>query len=474
MEKKSWRGTRFKKKLNPKADDFLKSIAFDYKLLEYDIQGSIAHAKMLGKCGIIKKEASDTLVSGLKAVLKDYKKNKQKFITDADAEDVHVLVTDKLKGEIKSVAKKLHTGRSRNDQVALDVRLYCKDKINALTAGIGKLQEALLVFSKKHIDVAIPAYTHQRLAQWVLLPHCMLAYLEMFQRDKARLTNAYELLDELPLGSCALSGVSLPIDREYVAKLLGFSRVSKNSIDAVSDRDFVIEILSALAIFGMHTSRLSEDLILWSMRELSYLEIDESFCTGSSIMPHKKNPDVLEYMRGYAGKLYGNLVSLLVTMKGLPLSYNRDMQHDKEALFNSVEIVEAMLPLLAELLKNVKKSGGYERKKDRLKVDYSLDQGLYSVDFVEYLVTKGQSYEDAHDATGKLMRYCYDTGAKLEDLSVEQLRKYSRYFDEDIYAFTRAVDKTKKSINLKTSYGGTALKNVRKQIKHWERVLQNA
>jgi len=466
MKKKTWRGTRFKKSAHPKADKFLSSIAFDKKLIEYDIKGSIAHAKMLGKCGIIKQKEAKTLVKGLNAVLSKYKKGKLRI--DPEMEDAHLVVAKKLTAEVGNVSKKLHTARSRNDQVVLDVKMYCKEKIGMIIGSIKKLQKALLQFSKKSDQVIIPAYTHMQQAQCVSLAHYILAYVEMLKRDRMRIEGSFKILDEMPLGSCALSGVSLPIDRKYVAKVLGFSKVSNNSIDAVSDRDFIIEILGNLAILGMHLSRLSEDLILWSTKEFDFIEIGEAFCTGSSIMPHKKNPDVLEYVRGYTGRLYGNLNSLLVTMKALPLSYNRDMQHDKEVLFSSVEIAEDMLQVLAELCKDI--------KANRTKIAQALekDPGLYSVDIVEYLVKKGKSYKDAHDITGNILKHCYKkkiTKITKVTLPLNRLKAFSNVFGNDIYNITF---EPKKSVNLKTSYGGTAIKNVRSQIKNWEKALKNA
>jgi len=441
MTKKLWGKGRFKKELDPLADDFLKSISFDRILAKYDIAGSIAHAKMLGKCGIIKKSEANTLVRGLKAI--------KKFeIEKSMAEDIHTAITNLLRKKVGKVADKLHTARSRNDQVTLDTKMYCKAELNQMINHIVQLQKSFLKFAKKNIKVIIPAYTHMQPAQCVLLAHHILAYLEMLERDKARLEDAYERTDELPLGSCALSGTSLKIDRRYVAKLLGFSRVSNNSIDAVSDRDFIAEILSAIAILNMHLSRISEDFMLWSTKEYNFVDIDESFCTGSSIMPHKKNPDVLEYIRGYAGKSYGNLISLLVTMKALPLTYNRDMQHDKEPLFNSVKTTTQILELLSKLIENTKIC--HENVKEALKRDI----GIYSVDIVEdFVKNEGLSYAKAHEKTGKLMRCIYTKG-KSEKADIEK-------------NFT-----PEKSVNRKKSIGGTATELVKAQIKRWEEKLR--
>jgi len=455
MAQKLW-DSRFKKKLHPLAEDFLRSISFDKKLAESDIKGSIAHAKMLGKTKIIKKKEADILVRGLKSIKKDKKFAKQ--------EDIHTAVTNELYKKIGKIADKLHTARSRNDQVVLDVKIYCKDKLKEMQKFIERLQNEILKFAKSNIEVIIPAYTHMQPAQCVSLAHHMLAYLEMLERDKGRIKDAYKRTDEMPLGSCALSGTSLKIDRKYVAKLLGFSGISQNSIDAVSDRDFIIEILSSIATLDMHLSRISEDLILWSTKEYGFIDIDESFCTGSSIMPHKKNPDVLEYIRGYTGKSYGNLLSLLVTMKGLPLTYNRDMQHDKEALFNSIETNIKILELLSKLFENIKIN------KKNIDDIIKKDIGIYSVDIVEdFVENEGLSYKEAHKLTGMIMKDFYDKGGKIkEDLD-------ENFFPRDSYK--RLMKKTfepTKSMNLKTSIGGTAMKLVKAQIKKWDRCLRTA
>ena len=453
MAKKLW-DSRFKKKMDRLAENFLRSISFDKKLVEYDIKGSIAHAKMLGKCGIINKKESDNLVKGLKSIKKSdieniARKNKE--------EDIHSLVTNLLYKKAGKVADKLHTARSRNDQVVLDMRMYYKDKLNEMLELIKKLQKSFLKFAEKNIEIAIPAYTHMQPAQCVLLAHHILAYIEMFERDKERIKDAYKRTDELPLGSCALSGTHLNIDRKYVARLLDFSRISQNSIDAVSDRDFVIEILSVIAILSMHLSRISEDFILWSTKEYGFIDLDERFCTGSSIMPHKKNPDTLEYIRGYTGKFYGDLISLLVTMKGLSLTYNRDMQHDKTVSFNSVEAMEDMLVLLAKLVGNIKiNKKNIEKAIDR-------DKGVYSVDFVEdFIKNEKISYKKAHELVGKIMVEYY----KNKRFNKKQFpgKSYER--------LNKNTCSPKKSVDLKTSLGGTATKLVKRQIKNWERKLK--
>jgi len=447
MAKKLW-DSRFKKALNPLAESFLRSITFDKELAKYDIDGSIAHAKMLGKCKIIAKRDSDKLVRGLKSI-------KVKNVNSE--EDIHSAITNLLFKKLGNVSEKLHTARSRNDQVALDTRMYVKDKAKDIISRIKELQKGFLKFATKNLKVVIPAYTHMQQAQCVLLAHHVLSFIEMFERDKGRIADAYKRADVLPLGSCALSGTGLKIDRNYVAKLLNFSKISTNSMDAVSDRDFVIEFLSAIAILVMHLSRISEDFILWSTKEYDFIDIDESFCTGSSIMPHKKNPDVLEYIRGYAGKSYGNLLSLLVTMKGLPSTYNRDMQHDKEPLFESVKITSQILVLLAKLVNGIKIN-----KKSIEKI-INKDIGLYSVDMVEdFVKNEKKSYKEAHKSVGKIMIDAYANSNKLN----------KKLFPGNSYSRITKNLIPVKSVNLKISSGGTATKLVNEQIKRWEKSLR--
>jgi len=392
MTKKLW-GGRFSKNTDPMAEKFTSSIYTDIALAEYDIIGSIAHAKMLGKCNIIPKKDAAKIVKGLKAILKDFDSCKIKI--DPRAEDVHTLVQDLLKKKIGDAAKKVHTARSRNDQVSLDTRMFARDFLCALGGSINNLQESLneFVVKNKHVKT-LPGYTHMQHAQPINLSDYTGAYNAMLERDVDRLRDIYKRVNVLPLGSCALAGTSLPIDRKFVAKELGFSSIMLNTVDAVSDRDFVIEILGACAILGMHLSRLSEDLIIWSSSEFNFIDIDEAFCTGSSIMPQKKNPDVLELIRGSAGKLYGNLMSALVLMKGLPLSYNRDMQLDKEPLFDSLKTVNDELLVLAKLIK--------ASKLNKESIDKQLnDPGLYATKMAEDLVRKGVAFKDAHKIVGK-------------------------------------------------------------------------
>jgi len=459
MAKKLW-GTRFAKKTNLLTDNFTSSISFDKKLAKYDILGSIAHAKMLGARKIISAGDAALIVKGLSAILKDINSGKFKF--DLKAEDIHSNIQEVLFKKIGSAANKLHTARSRNDQIALDIRMYLREEIKELTKLIKSLQKSILNFAKNNSKVIIPGYTHLQTAQCVLFAHHLLAYIEGLERDKKRLLDAYERVSEMPLGSCALSGTGLPIDREYVARQLGFKSVTRNSIDSVSDRDSIIEVLADLSILAVHLSRISEDLILWSTKEFNFIDLDFSFCTGSSIMPHKKNPDVLELVRGFVGKIHGDFSSVLILMKGLPLSYNRDLQLDKPPLFNSVDTIKDILAILAELFKNV------TLKKDVI-AERLMDESLFSVDIVEHLIRKGLSYREAHDVVGRLVRESLDKGKNISSLELSELKKYSDKLDSGIKNILNAWA----SVNLKTSQGSTNPKLVAKQLAIWSKKLNS-
>jgi len=395
MAKKLW-GGRFSKKTDPLVEKFTSSLKTDIVLLEYDLLGSIAHANMLGKCKIIPLKDSKLIVNGLNSIVADLKSGRIKI--DDSAEDVHTLAQNLLEEKIGEPAKKLHTARSRNDQVSLDMRMYCRDFTADLINLISGFESALDLFVSKNKSVAnLPGYTHLQHAQPVSLKNYAAAYKEMFGRDKQRFAEILTRINVLPLGSCALAGTSLPIDRRYVAYQLKFAKVSANTLDAVSDRDFVIEFLNAIALVGMHLSRLAEDFIIWATSEFNFIDIDEKFCTGSSMMPHKKNPDVLELVRGSAGKLYGNLVAILVIMKGLPLAYNRDMQLDKEPLFDSLNTIKVQLEIMQRLLKNV--------KFNKSSIDKQLkDPGLYATLAAEKLVKKGVAFKDAHKIIGNKLK----------------------------------------------------------------------
>jgi argininosuccinate lyase len=457
MSKKLW-GTRFAKKTNLLVDKFTSSISYDSRLAKYDILGSISHADMLGKKKIIPPKDARLVVRGLKSILKSVKSGSFKF--DPGAEDIHSNIQDLLFKKIGESAGKLHTARSRNDQIVLDVKMYLKDESQNIIELITLLQKAILRFAKKNAKVVIPSYTHLQVAQCVLLAHHLLAYVEALERDKGRISDSLNRMDTMPLGSCALSGTGLPIDRDFVKKQLGFKKITENSIDSVSDRDFIIETLADLANLAVHLSRIAEDLILWSTKEFNFIDIDYSFCTGSSIMPHKKNPDVLELIRGSMGKIHGDLSSVLILMKGLPSSYNRDLQLDKPPLFGAIDLTKDMLEIFMALFENIV----IEKEAIAAKL---MDESLFSVDVVEYLIKRGLSYRQAHDIVGRMVRDCLDKGKSISSLSEIQLKKYSPKFDLSL----RKIMSAWASVNLKKSYGSTNPAMVSNQIKKWSRKL---
>ncbi|MCA9407731.1 MAG: argininosuccinate lyase, partial [Candidatus Omnitrophica bacterium] len=411
---KFW-GSRFEGSTDSLADKFSFSISYDYRLAKYDCIGGIAHAKMLGQCKIISSKDAAQITSGLQKLLKQIEKGSFKY--NPKAEDIHTNIQEELKKLIGEAADKLHTARSRNDLIVLDMKLYCLDQIEQIKTLIQQLQKAIVVFASKNKDVIVPAYTHLQAAQVVLLAHHMLAYVEMLERDKTRLTDAVKRMDANPLGSCALSGTSLAIDRSLTTKLLGFAMTTANSMDSVSDRDFIVETLSAIAIAGMHCSRIAEDMIIWATNEFNFVNIDWSLCTGSSIMPHKKNPDILELIRGETAKLYSNLSEVLVLLKGLSLTYNRDLQLDKPPLFESIEKMQDILQLLTKLFTGLK----INQQKIQPHIQ---NESLFSVDIMDYLINKNVSYRQAHDTVGRMIKECLDKGKKLSDLSLAELRKF--------------------------------------------------
>jgi len=457
MAKKLW-GTRFARKTSVLVDKFTSSITFDQRLARYDVLGSIAHAKMLGKKKIIPAGEAKRITSGLKSILKDIEAKRFKF--NPQSEDIHSNIQDLLFKKIGQSANRLHTARSRNDQVALDIRMYLKNEIQAITKFITLLQASLVRFSRSNAKVIVPGYTHLQVAQCVLLAHHILAYVEALERDKSRLNDTAGRADQMPLGSGAFSGTGLGIDRDYVRRELGFSSLTENSIDSVSDRDFIIEMLAGLAILSVHLSRIAEDLILWSTKEFNFIDIDFSFCTGSSIMPHKKNPDVLELIRGSVGRINGDLSSILMLMKGLPFSYNRDLQLDKPPLFDAIDTVKSILEIFVEIPKNI-------RINKRVVAARLMDESLFSVDVVEYLIKKGVSYRQAHDIVGRMVRDCLDRGRNISSLSPRELQKYSDKLKPDVKNILNAWA----SVNLKTSYGGTSPRLVARQIAKWEKKL---
>ncbi|MBI5204657.1 MAG: argininosuccinate lyase [Nitrospirae bacterium] len=456
--KKPWAG-RFAGKTSKIAEAFTESISFDKRLWRYDIEGSIAHAMMLGRQGIIPHKDSAKIITGLKSIAKGIEAGKFKF--SEELEDIHMNIEAALVKKTGAAGKKLHTARSRNDQVALDLRLYLRDETKGIISLIKNLQKTILSMAEKHSSVIMPGYTHLQRAQPVLLSHYLLAYIEMLQRDRNRFEDALKRINILPLGSCALSGTTLPIDRAYTAKLLGFEGISENSMDAVSDRDFAIEFLADAAILIMHLSRLAEELILWSTEEFSFIELPDAFTTGSSIMPQKKNPDVAELIRGKTGRVYGNLLSLLTIMKGLPLSYNRDMQEDKVPVFDTTDTVKACLTVLAQMLPEIKFNK--EKMHGAAEKAYST-----ATDIAEYLAKKRIPFREAHEVTGKIVLYCIKNKKELKGLSIDEFKKFSSAIDKDIYSRIRAGD----SIKAKTSRGGTAPSEVKKQIKRLKQVIK--
>lgn len=449
--KKPWSG-RFKEKTAEIVERYTESISFDKRLWKYDIEGSIAHAKMLSKQGIIPKKDADKIIKGLKEIYREIEDGKFKF--KEELEDIHMNIETALIERVGEVGGKLHTARSRNDQVALDLRLYLRAEVKEIIDLLTNLERVLVNIAEKNLGIIMPGYTHLQRAQPVLLSHHLMAYAHMFERDMMRFEDSLKRINVLPLGSCALAGTSLPIDRHYVAELLGFDSVSENSMDSVSDRDFVIEFLANASILMMHTSRMAEELILWSSEEFSFIELPDAFTTGSSIMPQKKNPDVAELMRGKTGRVYGNLLSLLTTMKGLPLTYNRDMQEDKEPIFDTVDTVKLTLNALIEMLPNIRFNE--KRMKDTADAAFST-----ATDIAEYLVKKGIPFRTAHVITGKIVRYCIEKSKGLSDISLSEYRSFSKEIDSDIYIYIT----TDESIKKKDSYGGTSYEKVKEQIK---------
>jgi len=454
---KLW-GARFEKKSDPLADQFTFSISYDHRLAKYDVKGSIAHAQMLGKQGIIPKADFAKIVTGLKKILAQIEAGKFKY--DPKAEDIHTDIQHKLQLLVGKSAEKLHTARSRNDQVVLDMKLFCRDEITQLLAAVASLQEAVIDFAIKNKDVIIPAYTHLQAAQVVLLAHHLLAYVEMLERDKTRLVDCAKRTDVMPLGACALSGTSLKTDRAYVAKLLGFSKIAANSMDVVSDRDFIVELVGTCAMTTTHLSRIAEDLILWATREFDLIDIDSSFCTGSSIMPHKKNPDVLELVRGSSARMVGNLTQMHILLKGLPLTYNRDLQLDKPALFDSVDTTKQMLLVLAKIFTSLK----VKRVNAAHRV---LDESFFTVDVMDYLVKKGISNREAHDILGRMVLGCLDKGKPIASLSLAELKQYSSRFEEDV----KKLFNPQMSVKIKSSLGSTNPTMVIQQLKMWSKKL---
>ncbi len=420
---KLW-GGRFQKSTDKCVDDFNSSIRFDARMYKQDIKGSIAHAKMLGKQGIIPADDSEKIIAGLLEIEKDIDSGLVEF--EIDAEDIHMNIEKLLTERIGDAGKRLHTGRSRNDQVALDIRMYLMDESCEIDALLKALRKSLVNLAKDNVDTIMPGYTHLQKAQPITFAHHAMAYYEMFTRDCERLADCQKRMNIMPLGSGALAGTTYPLDREYVAQQLGFPNVTMNSLDGVSDRDFCIELASCLSVVMMHLSRFCEELILWSTNEFAFVEMDDAYSTGSSIMPQKKNPDVAELIRGKTGRVYGHLMGLLTTMKGIPLAYNKDMQEDKEPIFDSVDTVKLCLDVFTKMINTMK----INRKRM-----YEGSKGGFTnaTDLADYLVKKGMPFREAHSVVGKAVYYCVERDCALDDLSIQIYKEFSELIDNDVY-----------------------------------------
>ena len=420
---KLW-GGRFSKETDKLVDDFNSSIRFDCRMYEQDIKGSIAHATMLGKCGIIPQEDSQVIVKELNTILLDIQLGNVEFTVDA--EDIHMNIEKILIDRIGDTGKKLHTGRSRNDQVALDLRLYLRDETKVIIAELKTLLLTILELSEQHLNTVMPGYTHLQKAQPITLAHYLMAYYEMFKRDYDRLHDCYKRINIMPLGSGALAGTTYPLDREMVAKLLDFDGVTQNSLDGVSDRDFALELCFDLSAIMMHLSRISEEMILWNTNEFGFIELDDAYSTGSSIMPQKKNPDVAELTRGKTGRVYGDLMSLLTMMKGLPLAYNKDMQEDKEQIFDAVDTVKQVLPVFTHMLETTTFHKETMRK--------GAAQGFTNAtDLADYLVKRGIPFRSAHEIVGKMVAKALCENKALDDFTLEEMKEFSPQIQEDIF-----------------------------------------
>ncbi|RCX17510.1 argininosuccinate lyase [Anaerobacterium chartisolvens] len=454
---KLW-GGRFEKSTDKLVDDFNSSISFDCRLYRQDILGSIAHSRMLGKCGIISVEDSALIQKTLAEILSDIEKGLVEF--EVDAEDIHMNIEKILISRIGDVGKRLHTGRSRNDQVALDIRMYLRDESASVTEMLVSLGKTIIDTAKSSLDIIMPGYTHLQRAQPITLAHHMMAYLQMFKRDIERLSDCARRINVMPLGSGALAGTTYALDRQMVADELGFAAITENSLDGVSDRDFAIELASCLSIIMMHLSRFSEELIMWSSHEFGFVEMDDAYSTGSSIMPQKKNPDVAELVRGKTGRVYGDLMALLTVMKSLPLAYNKDMQEDKEAIFDAVDTVKMCLPVFTRMLATIK---------IRSENMYRAAQGGFTnaTDVADYLVKKGIPFRNAHEITGKMVLYCIDRGKPIDDLSMEEFKSFSENIQQDIYTEISL----EKCVSGRGLPGGPSRESVLKSIENAEKFL---
>lgn len=454
---KAWAG-RFREQTDPLVEAFTKSVTIDSRLYGEDIAGSIAHCKALEKARILTRTETRTIVRGLESVKREL--DRGQFVFSPQDEDIHMAIERRLTEAIGPLGGKLHTGRSRNDQVALDMRLYLRTQLDELHERLAEFQRVLVAKAGAHRSLIMPGYTHLQRAQPVLFAHHVLAYVEMFERDKGRLRDARGRLNVMPLGSGALAGTNYPVDRRYTAELLGFPAVTQNSIDAVSDRDFMIEVASALSIVMMHLSRLSEELIVWASQEFQFVDLPDAFCTGSSMMPQKKNPDVPELVRGKTGRVYGHLMGMLTTLKGLPLSYNRDMQEDKEALFDALDTAQASVEVLAELVQGL--------RVNRPVVEQAAEVGgMLATELADYLVLKGLPFRETHAIVGQIVRYCIEKRRELADLSLGELKRFAKQFEADVMERLTVQG----AIERKSQTGGTGRQAVAARLVAWEKRL---
>ncbi len=456
-EMKLWSG-RFDKNTDKLVDELNASIGFDFRMYRQDISGSIAHSAMLAKQGIISEEDAAKIAEGLKAIASDIEGGRLRF--DNDAEDVHMAIEGELTRRIGDAGKRLHTARSRNDQVALDFRLYLKQEISEIRELVLELLETVLNLAESNTEVIMPAYTHLQRAQPTTFSHYMMAYANMLKRDVTRLEDCLLRMDECPLGSGALTATTYPIDREFVARELGFAAITQNSLDGVSDRDFALELMSDLSILMMHLSRFSEEIILWCSWEFKFIELDDAYSTGSSIMPQKKNPDIAELVRGKTGRVYGDLMTLLTVMKALPLAYNKDMQEDKEPVFDAIDTVKKCLPVFSAMLNTM-------RLNPEIMRNAALRGFINATDCADYLTKKGLPFRDAYTIVGKLVNYCIEAGKTLETLELNEYRKMSEVFEEDVYKAI-ALETCVASRNVP---GGPAAESVQSQMNYIRQFL---
>jgi argininosuccinate lyase len=453
-----WKG-RFQQETAPAVQRFTESISFDWRLYKFDIQGSIAHASALEKAGLITPDELHQIEEGLKTIEREI--DEGRFPFQIGLEDIHMNIESALTARIGSAGAKLHTARSRNDQVALDLRLYLRYEVDEVCHRITALPRALVGLARKYQETILPGYTHLQRAQPVLFAHHLLAYIEMLERDRERLVDGRRRINRMPLGSGAIAGSTIQLDREHVAKLLDFPEVTRNSMDAVSDRDFAVEFLFAIALAGIHLSRLSEDLILFASSEFQFVKISDGYTTGSSLMPQKKNPDVSELTRGKTGRFVGNLVSLLTTLKGLPMTYNRDLQEDKEAVFDSVDQIKLVLEVYAAMIPEIE----MDSEQTRLAAN---DPGLLATDLADYLVLHGLPFRQAHEVIGKLVAYSIEQQRGFADLKLEEFQRFSEYFGPDLFEvldLDRAIDR-------RTAIGAPSRKNVAAALEAWNAILR--